>query len=165
MTPILADSATFFIRSSSFLWESTLYDKCVWFASPWQPVCRPGWSGSTPMTWSWSPPARESPGTARLEARRGRRTPRTAARTSYPAPSTGTSRHPHLENIPSSVHISSENNVFLQNMFWKSPWKFLGVCLNSDIQICLKSTLFCLINKTGAYHINAFEYPYLFFEW
>jgi hypothetical protein len=27
------------------------------------------------------------------------------------------------------------------------------------IQICLTSTLFCLINKTGAYHINAFEYP------
>jgi hypothetical protein len=33
------------------------------------------------------------------------------------------------------------------------------------IQICLTLTLFCLINKTGAYHINAFEYPYIFFEW
>ena len=32
-----------------------------------------------------------------------------------------------------------------------------------DIQICLTSTLFCLINKTGAYHINAFKYPYNFF--
>ncbi len=31
------------------------------------------------------------------------------------------------------------------------------------IQICLMSTLFCLINKTAAYHINAFEYPYNFF--
>jgi hypothetical protein len=31
------------------------------------------------------------------------------------------------------------------------------------IQICLTSTLFYLINKTGAYHINAFKYPYNFF--
>ena len=31
------------------------------------------------------------------------------------------------------------------------------------IQICLTWTLFCLRNKTGAYHINAFEYPYNFF--
>jgi hypothetical protein len=33
------------------------------------------------------------------------------------------------------------------------------------IQICLTLTLFCLIKKTGAHHINAFEYPYNFFEW
>ncbi len=38
---------------------------------------------------------------------------------------------------------------------------------NSDtckafIQICLTSTLFCLINKTGTYHIKAFEYPFIF---
>ncbi len=31
------------------------------------------------------------------------------------------------------------------------------------IQICLTSTLFCLINKTGTYHIKAFEYPFNFF--
>jgi hypothetical protein len=31
------------------------------------------------------------------------------------------------------------------------------------IQICLTLTLFCFINKNGAYNISAFEYPYNFF--
>ncbi len=55
---------------------------------------------------------------------------------------------------------------------WKLPplcqtptQKDLLMHVKAFIQICLTSTLFCLINKTGAYHINAFEYPYNFFEW
>ncbi len=36
-------------------------------------------------------------------------------------------------------------------------------CVKAFIQICLTSTLFCLINKTGTYHIKAFESPFNFF--
>ena len=35
--------------------------------------------------------------------------------------------------------------------------------VNAFIQLCLTSTLFCEINKTGTYHIKAFEYPLNFF--
>jgi len=35
--------------------------------------------------------------------------------------------------------------------------------VNAFISLSLTSTLSCLINKTGTYHINAFVYPYNFF--
>ncbi len=120
---------------------------------------------------------------------------------------------PSLGTVLSNVHISTpffrKTVLFFKVCFSNTPWKFLGVCLNSEsmwrwipvynfkttcalkklfltgvevtatlpnsdtykdllmkklsFRYAYTSTLFCLINKTGAYHINALEYPFNFF--